>query len=196
MTTGSKNRLFYWCNIIFLMINTALFVFLCSNTNREQPTETNSQELSLEFLRDELELTSEQFTQLMEMDRQVLKRHETVLKLLCQNRYRLLNELAKPEPSMEELNNTARSVGFLHRALKKQTVYHLLNVKKICTPEQTKKLNKIFIEILEIDKHCVECKNKCSKSEKSEKCKRCTKIYPYDNQAEARLRQQEKDSLL
>lgn len=196
MTTGSKNRLFYWCNIIFLMINTALFVFLCSNTNREQPTETNSQELSLEFLRDELELTSEQFAQLMEMDRQVLKRHETVLKLLCQNRYRLLNELAKPEPSMEELNNTARSVGFLHRALKKQTVYHLLNVKKICTPEQTKKLNKIFIEILEIDKHCVECKTKCSKSEKSEKCKRCTKIYPYDNQAEARLRQQEKDSLL
>lgn len=196
MTTGSKNRLFYWCNIIFLMINTALFVFLCSNTNREQPTETNSQELSLEFLRDELELTSEQFAQLMEMDRQVLKRHETVLKLLCQNRYRLLHELAKPEPSMEELNNTARSVGFLHRALKKQTVYHLLNVKKICTPEQTKKLNKIFIEILEIDKHCVECKTKCSKSEKSEKCKRCTKIYPYDNQAEARLRQQEKDSLL
>lgn len=196
MTTGSKNRLFYWCNIIFLMINTALFVFLCSNTNREQPTETNSQELSLEFLRDELELTSEQFAQLMEMDRQVLKRHETVLKLLCQNRYRLLNELAKPEPSMEELNNTARSVGFLHRALKKQTIYHLLNVKKICTPEQTKKLNKIFIEILEIDKHCVECKTKCSKSEKSEKCKRCTKAYSYDNQAEARLRQQEKDSLL
>lgn len=196
MTTGSKNRLFYWCNIIFLMINTALFVFLCSNTNREQPTETNSQELSLEFLRDELELTSEQFAQLMEMDRQVLKRHETVLKLLCQNRYRLLNELAKPEPSMEELNNTARSVGFLHRALKKQTIYHLLNVKKICTPEQTKKLNKIFIEILEIDKHCVECKTKCSKSEKSEKCKRCTKTYSYDDQAEARLRQQEKDSLL
>lgn len=196
MTTGSKNRLFYWCNIIFLMINTALFVFLCSNTNREQPTETNSQELSLEFLRDELELTSEQFAQLMEMDRQVLKRHETVLKLLCQNRYRLLNELAKPEPSMEELNNTARSVGFLHRALKKQTIYHLLNVKKICTPEQTKKLNKIFIEILEIDKHCTECKTKCSKSEKSEKCKRCTKAYSYDNQAEARLRQQEKDSLL
>lgn len=188
--------MFYWCNIIFLMINTALFVFLCSNTNREQPTETNSQELSLEFLRDELELTSEQFAQLMEMDRQVLKRHETVLKLLCQNRYRLLNELAKPEPSMEELNNTARSVGFLHRALKKQTIYHLLNVKKICTPEQTKKLNKIFIEILEIDKHCVECKTKCSKSEKSEKCKRCTKTYSYDDQAEARLRQQEKDSLL
>lgn len=196
MTTGSKNRLFYWCNIIFLMINTALFVFLCSNTNREQPTETNSQELSLEFLRDELELTSEQFAQLMEMDRQVLKRHETVLKLLCQNRYRLLHELAKPEPSMEELNNIARSVGFLHRALKKQTVYHLLNVKKICTPEQSKKLNKIFIEILEIDKHCVECKTKCSKSEKSEKCKRCTKAYSYDSQAEARLRQQEKDSLL
>lgn len=132
----------------------------------------------------------------MELDKQVLKRHETVLKLLCQNRYRLLHELAKPEPSMEELTNTARSVGFLHRALKKQTIYHLLNVKKICTPEQSKKLNKIFIDILEIDKHCTECKTKCSKSEKKEKCRRCTQVYPYDNQAEAKLRQQERDSLL
>ena len=196
MTTGSKNKLFYWFNIIFLMVNTALLVFLWQNTSREQPAENTSQELNMEFLREELELTDEQYAQLMELDQQVLKRHETVLKLLCQNRYRLLHELAKPEPSMEELTNTARSVGFLHRALKKQTIYHLLNVKKICTPEQSKKLNKIFIDILEIDKHCSECKTKCSKSEKKEKCRRCTKAYTYDNQAEDRVRQQERDSLL
>lgn len=196
MTTGSKNKLFYWFNIIFLMINTAFFVFLWPNMNSTPPPENKSQELNLEFLKEELALTDQQYAQLLEMDRQVLKRHQTVLKLLCQNRYRLLNELAKPKPSMEELHNTARSVGFLHRALKKQTIYHLLNVKKICTPEQTKKLNKIFIEILEIDKHCVECATPCSKNEKKEKCKRCLQVYPYDNQAEDRLRQQEKDSLL
>lgn len=101
MTTGSKNKLFYWFNIIFLMVNTALLVFLWQNTSREQPVENTSQELNMEFLREELELTNEQYAQLMELDKQVLKRHETVLKLLCQNRYRLLHELAKPEPSME-----------------------------------------------------------------------------------------------
>lgn len=196
MTTGSKNKLFYWFNIIFLMINTAFFVFLWPNMHGTPPPESKSQELNLEFLKEELALTDQQYAQLLEMDRQVLKRHQTVLKLLCQNRYRLLNELAKPEPSMEELNNTARSVGFLHRALKKQTIYHLLNVKKICTPEQTKKLNKIFIEILEIDKHCMECATKCSNSEKKKKCSRCLQVSPYDNQAEDSLRQQEKDSQL
>ena len=80
MTTGNKNKLFYWFNIIFLMINTSLVVFLWSNTSQEQPTENTSQELNMEFLREELELTDEQYEQLMEMDRQVLKRHETVLK--------------------------------------------------------------------------------------------------------------------
>lgn len=55
MTTGNKNKLFYWFNIIFLMINTSLVVFLWSNTSQEQPTENTSQELNMEFLREELE---------------------------------------------------------------------------------------------------------------------------------------------
>ena len=67
MTTGNKNKLFYWFNIIFLMINTSLVVFLWSNTSQEQPTENTSQELNMEFLREELELTDEQYEQLMEI---------------------------------------------------------------------------------------------------------------------------------
>lgn len=51
MTTGSKNKLFYWFNIIFLMVNTALLVFLWQNTSREQPAENTSQELNMEFLK-------------------------------------------------------------------------------------------------------------------------------------------------
>ena len=67
MTTGSKNKLFYWFNIIFLMVNTALLVFWWQNTSREQPAENTSQELNMEFLREELELTDEQYAQLMEL---------------------------------------------------------------------------------------------------------------------------------
>ncbi len=163
MTTGNKNKLFYRFNIIFLMINTAFFVFLWPNITQKTTVSQHKPQFNLEFLKEELTLTDEQFSTLTEMDRQILKKNETILRLLCQNRYRILHELAKSNPSMKELNNTASSAGFLHRTLKKQTIYHLLNVKKICTPEQSKKLDKIFIEILENDKYC---KDLCMKQKK------------------------------
>lgn len=191
MNSLRKKQLVYWVNIGLLMINTALFVLFFPFGKKE--AEKDPEQISLEFLREELKLTDEQYKQLAVMDKSVIEKHQVVLKLLCANRYRLLNELAKPNPSVDELNRIASSVGFLHRALKKQTIYHLLNVKKICTPEQVQKLNKIFIDLLEINKHCNECKYKCSSQQK---CKRCpNKIFPYDNQAEEQLRLQEKDSV-
>ena len=90
----------------------------------------------------------------------------------------MLNELAKPNPSTEELNKIATSVGHLHKALKTQTARHLLNIKKVCTPEQSKKLEKMFIDLLEINKHCSECAEKCTDQEK---CKRCNKFQNYKN---------------
>lgn len=112
------------------------------------------------------------------MDKTVLEKHETVLKLLCERRYQLLNELAKPNPSIDELNKIAASVGHLHQALKTQTVRHLLNIKKVCTPLQSQKLEKMFIDLLEIDKHCSECTLKCTHEEK---CKRCPKFQHFNN---------------
>ena len=65
-----------------------------------------------------------------------------------------------------------------HKALKTQTARHLLNIKKVCTPEQSKKLEKMFIDLLEINKHCSECAEKCTDQEK---CKRCNKFQNYKN---------------
>ena len=90
----------------------------------------------------------------------------------------MLIDLAKPNPSLEELNKIATSVGHLHKALKTQTARHLLNIKKVCTPEQSKKLEKMFIDLLEINKHCAECAEKCTDQEK---CKRCPKFHHYKN---------------
>lgn len=80
------------------------------------------------------------------MDKDVLRRHQTVLKLLCQRRYQMLNELAKPNPSTEELNKIATSVGHLHKALKTQTARHLLNIKRYA-PQNNRKNSKKCLSI-------------------------------------------------
>lgn len=168
-----KKRLIYWINLVFLVINVALLIFSFSYHQDPKTVLDEGQGFSVEFLRKELDFTDEQVEKLNWLDRNLQSNYQRVLQMLCQNRYKLLNELAKPDPSGKELNNISRMIGRLHWALKNQTVRHLMNVKKVCTPEQTQKLNKIFIEILEINKGCVRCKKKCTQTEK---CKRYPKF--------------------
>ena len=126
MKKMNKKYLIYWVNIILLMLNTALLVFFCFTPDKTVYKNEDST-ISNEFLREELNFTDEQYKLINELDKDVLRRHQTVLKLLCQRRYQMLNELAKPNPSTEELNKIATSVGHLHKALKTQTARHLLN---------------------------------------------------------------------
>ena len=99
----NKKYLIYWVNIILLMLNTALLVFFCF-TPEKTIYKNEDSTISNEFLRKELDFTDEQYKLINELDSIVLRRHQTVLKLLCQRRYQMLNELAKPNPSLEELN--------------------------------------------------------------------------------------------
>lgn len=168
-----KKRLIYWINLVFLMINVAFLIFSFSYHQDPETALDEGQNLSVEFLRKELDFTDEQVEKLNFLDRNLHNNYQRVLQMLCQNRYKLLNELAKPDPSRRELVEISRTIGRLHWGLKNQTVRHLLNVKKVCTPEQTRKLNKIFIEILEINKSCVRCNKKCTQGEK---CKRYPKF--------------------
>ena len=103
----NKKYLIYWVNIILLMLNTALLVFLLFYPDKTVYKNEDST-ISNEFLREELNFTDEQYKLINELDKDVLRRHQTVLKLLCQRRYQMLNELAKPNPSTEELNKIAR----------------------------------------------------------------------------------------
>lgn len=171
MKNWNKKQLFYWANIAFLMLNTAMFVYLLTDSHKSQ--EPIDRAISNEFLRQELQLTAEQYEQIKDIDKDAQEKYHIVLKLLCNARYRMLYEIAKPEPSVVELNKISASIGHLHQALKTQTFKHMLNLKKVCTPEQAKKLDDIFMEILEINKHCHSCPQKCTKQEK---CKKCSKL--------------------
>lgn len=169
MNRINKKHLLYWGNIIFLALNTAIFVSLYFNRGESVRQAEIDNTISNDFLRKELGFTEEQYNLITEMDSLVQLRYQKVLHLLCRERYKMLNELAKPEPSVEELGRIATSIGRLHRAMKIQTIHHLLNIKKVCNPEQLEKLDNIFMELLEINKYCKHCPRKCSAQEKSER---------------------------
>ena len=166
-----ENRKHYsglsWVNILLLTVNVCFLVafvwyFVTSDTKLDSRMKSNSNE----FLKDELNLTQDQYDQLNLLDKDNFEKTQVVLKLLCEQRNELLAEISKEEPSRERLNEITKETGYLHRGLNHQSVQHLLNIKEICTPEQKERMNEIFRELIGVDNQCKYCSEKCAKSKK------------------------------
>lgn len=154
---------FYRFNIVLLTINVAVFVvwmMVLSSSSVDPKIKLTSNE----FLKDELGLNKNQFESINRLDSENFEHYQRILRLLCTNRGLLMKEISKPAPNKEVIYEITRRIGHLHTALKRQTVNHLLNIKKACTDEQKNKLKTLFEELLEVNNQCKYCKSKCEKS--------------------------------
>ena len=160
-----KSSRLYWVNILLLAVNVSMLVafswyLIASDTKLDSRLISNSNE----FLKNELKLSQDQYKRLNELDRVNFEKTQVILKLMCDQRNALLEEISKDEPSRERLNEITKRTGFLYRGMNNQSVRHLLNIKEICDDVQKEKMNEIFRELVGIDDNCKYCKHKCEKS--------------------------------
>lgn len=66
-------------------------------------------------------------------------------------RFRMVDEMASPEPDMQVLDSICAGIGKQHTLLKKETVDYYLNLKTICDEEQQEKLHGLFREMSDPD---------------------------------------------
>jgi len=154
---------FYRLNIVLLAINIAILVIwimVSASSSVDPKLKLNSNE----FLKKELSLNQVQFDSINRLDQINFENYQRILRLLCSNRRLLLKELSQNTPDKEAINKLTLRIGHLHTALKRQTVNHLLNIKKVCTQDQQEKLRILFEEILEVNNQCKYCKEKCENS--------------------------------
>jgi len=154
---------FYRLNIVLLAINIAILViwFMISASSSVDPKlKLNSNE----FLKEELQLNQVQFDSINRLDQINFEHYQRILRLLCSNRKILLKELSKTTTDKDAINKITLRIGHLHTALKRQTVNHLLNIKKVCNKDQQEKLRILFEEVLEVNNQCKYCKKKCENS--------------------------------
>lgn len=144
---------FYRLNILFFAINIVILVvwFMSSETSY---IERKSKLTTNEFLREELNLNKIQFDSINRLDEINFEHYQRVLHILFKNRQLLLKEVSKTSPDKAEIKRITLHIGHLHTALKRQTVNHLLNIKKVCTEDQKEKLKILFEEVLEVNKYC------------------------------------------
>lgn len=160
-----KQKSLKWLNIFLLLINLSAFTtFLFMNQSEEPKTAVNDVYKSDEYLKQRLNLTDEQFEQVIEMDQRVFRNYQVLIDIQCETNFNLIKELSSPDPSEEKMKELTEKLGTYHTAIKRQTVKHFQNVKSICEPPQIELLNNLLIEMMEAGDQCQYCnKEDCSR---------------------------------
>lgn len=68
--------------------------------------------------------------------------------------YEVADELNEPEPDTVLLNNLSDQISLVQAQIKKETNRHIINVKKICTSEQSAMLGKLYRSIVDESVSC------------------------------------------
>ena len=100
------------------------------------------------FLKDELHLTDEQFSQFKEINRRNMINSHQIVSNLNNSRREMMIEIAKENPNRKKLDNIATEIGTLHYELKKTTIDHFLALKQICNEDQQQELQQLFMKLL------------------------------------------------
>lgn len=101
------------------------------------------------FLKDELNLSNEQFESFKAINDKYFKKSQDIAFKLHNNRILLLEEVAKLNPNMDILDQSAKEIGELHYELKLNTIQHFMELKELCNDEQQKYLQGFFMKIIE-----------------------------------------------
>lgn len=157
MDTKTKKTLLISTIILLIVINVSALatIYYNSKIRTKKLAEMNNlkEEVQIRgmhrFIREELKLSDEQFSQFKEITiTNMRKSHEIALEL-NEKRLDMMNEIAKVNPNMKTLDNIANDIGSLHYELKKTTINHFLELKEICNDDQLESLQKLFMQMIQ-----------------------------------------------
>lgn len=130
-------------SIVGTIVNRVYFQDNRVQNNKLDPIDIPESHLG-RFFRDALDLTYDQHQEFRNF-RQNFHEQANVITLKMQvKRNQIINELGKENSDKIYLDSLAHEIGYLHTELKHLTFEYYLEMKNVCTPEQTEKLFHIF----------------------------------------------------
>lgn len=165
---SKKQRIINWLSIFLLVINISAFATILLMNNESIPVDSSSTEYykSDEFLKGALDLSEEQYDKISSMDQKIFRIYQNILDMQCESNFKLLEQLSSNEPNKQLMDSIANQIGNLHTGLKRQTIKHFMNIRSICTEEQSHLLDKLIKDMMELDNQCKYCnKEYCSRRE-------------------------------
>ncbi len=105
------------------------------------------------FIKRRLQLDQKQFREFQTLHKETMESMKDITRELSNKRDTLTKELAKEASDSSKMNRLAREIGMLHTQLKKNTIDHFTKMKKLCTPEQRERLNRMIMEMADHGRH-------------------------------------------
>ena len=167
---ANKTTVLWWVIVLLAIFNivTIATIILNNHQNEEEETESISIEsdakpISGKYFRHELGFDNEQMETFRESNRRFRQKANLIISEINNEKKIMFEELQKTAPDTTKLNMISINIGTLHTELKSATTQFYMDLSKICTPEQKKRMKEIFTPLF-IDtpskNGCNRCKHK------------------------------------
>jgi hypothetical protein len=164
MNPIKKQRIIKWLNFLLLIINiTAIITILYLNNPsaaKDNKSENATKFSSLEYLRDRLRLSNEQYQELIKLTEKTYRVYYLNLDLICESNIELLEEMSKDSIDPIKMDKLTNRIGLLNENLKKNTVKYFESIKTICNDDQKYELVQLFKDIMQLEDQCKLCNRK------------------------------------
>jgi Spy/CpxP family protein refolding chaperone len=144
-----KTRFLFWTLIILVLINVSALAsfFIFSNQKPTAAACCPPEQTSQRALSSELGLTQSQTEKVAQINRNYRQQAEPIAASIKEKRETILSELEQPEPDTIFLNQIVRSLSILQIGIQQKNIQQYLELKKVCTPEQTHRLSELYRDL-------------------------------------------------
>ena len=152
MNIFNNNRTVFWILIFLVLINiTALATyFIYMRKPAIEPAQGSGFKHGI-VLRQELSLTPDQSIKVNEINATYKASSEPIVAAIKEKKAVLLEELSKENTDNNLVAKLADDVVSEQKKLQMANIKQFLDLKKVCTPEQTQKLSQIYAELYGCD---------------------------------------------
>ncbi|HOW32019.1 MAG TPA: periplasmic heavy metal sensor [Bacteroidales bacterium] len=141
----SKNRIVFWLLIFLVVVNIAALAtyFVHSGDRGKTTAETGNAGREI-TLSSELSLSPDQSKRVNEVNSRFRENNEPLFATIREKKSAIVEELAKPVTDTALVAKLAAEVGEAQGAVQLSNAKQFLELKKICTPDQTQKLANVY----------------------------------------------------
>ena len=148
MNYFNKSKIIFWLVVLIFIINlSALVTFLVYNSRSQTPAKISVAGNSIHQICNKLSLSAEQSRQVEIIQKEYNERSVPIIAAIRENRGLLLDELSKDNTDTLLINKYITTIGDFQEKLQQASAWHFLSLKKICNPDQCKKLSGLYYDL-------------------------------------------------
>lgn len=156
MISNNRYKLLVWSVVVLLVLNVttistiAYHVYVSNQNDRlvlnstAKQQEAETAQYSGRFFRDYFGFTTDQMNDFKQFNPIFRQQARAITIQLRDKRNQMLVEMIRQHSDTTTLNKLAMEIGTLHAHLKVLTYKYFLDMKHMCNPKQTKKLEQLF----------------------------------------------------